>query len=530
MNKPQQKLKFFLYARKSSESEDRQMASIDSQMKELDKLAKELNLNIVGKFSESKSAKSPGRPIFNDMIERVKKGEADGIICWKLNRLARNPIDGGEIIWLLQEGIVQQIQTHGGRYNSEDNILMISVEFGMANQFIRDLSVDSKRGTLSKAERGWYPAFAPLGYLNTKDRGKGKQEIIVDPESFQNVRKVFDLALTNCHTVAKMLRIINDEWNMKNQFGRKVARNTIYRILSNPFYYGKFEYPKYSGNWYNGHHKPMITKKEFDELQVILGKKDKERPYKHYFPYTGMMKCGECGATITAEARVKKQKNGNIHNYTYYHCTKRINPSCSQRVITDEDLEDEIIKNLEKIDIPKTFINWTIEGVTKQIKKESSENKYDKAKVTIKYNLCVKKLNGLIEMRANNEIDVEEFSAMKKELNKEKSDLEDLIKDPKNETAERISKLKKDFSIAEDAQRKFSKATDYEKKETLSKLGSNLSLKDNNLFVKEEILHLMIRDVKPTVDVISARFEPPKSGLNKRTLEVMYSQSPTLLS
>ena len=527
MNKP--KTKFFIYARKSSEAEDRQMASIDSQIKELEKLAEELNLEVVKKFSESKSAKSPGRPIFNDMITRIEKGEADGILCWKINRLARNPIDGGQISWLLQEGNIQQIQTYGRCYNSDDNVIMMSVELGMANQFVRDLSVDSKRGTLSKAERGWYPAFAPLGYINNKEKGKGNKEIIIDPETFHNVRKIFNLALTNCHTVAKILDIVNNEWMMKNQFGRKVARNTLYRILSNPFYYGKFEYPKHSGSWYQGKHKPMITKKEYDKLQIILGRKDKQRPQKHEFPFTGMIRCGECGAMITAEERVKIQKNGNIHNYTYYHCTKRINPSCSQKTIRDNKLEDQIIGELEKIDLSKNFIEWTIDGVVKIIKEESSGNKHEKAKITKEYNLCVRKLKGLIAMRANNEIDKEEFSNMKTELNKEKLNLEGQIKNPKNETKERISKLKKDFSIAEDAQQKFLKASPFEKKVILSQLGSNLSLKDNNLFIQEEILLLLVKKIKPVVDDISGRFEPVKRCLNKRTSGVNYSQSPTLL-
>ena len=406
---------------------------------------------------------------------------------------------------------------------------MMSVELGMANQFVRDLKVDSKRGTTSKAERGWYPAFAPLGYLNTKDRGKGKQEIIIDPEKFKDVRKIFDLALTNCHTMAKILDIVNNEWMMKNQFGRKVARNTLYRILSNPFYYGKFEYPKHSGNWYQGKHKPMITKKEYDKLQIILGRKGKSRPQKHEFPFTGMIKCGECGAMITAEERVKIQKNGNVHNYIYYHCTKRINPSCSQKTIRDNELENQIIDELEKIDLSKDFIEWTIDGVTEIIKKESSDNKHKKAKLTKEYNLCVRKLNGLIAMRANNEINEEEFSNMKAELNKEKLNLEGQTKNPKSEAAERISKLKKDFSIAEDAQQKFLEASPFGKKVTLSKLGSNLSLKDNNLSIQEEILLLLVKKVKPVADDISGRFEPLETRINKRTLGVNYSQSPILL-
>ncbi|MEA1937456.1 MAG: hypothetical protein U9N04_05135 [Patescibacteria group bacterium] len=227
--------------------------------------------------------------------------------------------------------------------------------------------------------------------------------------------------------------------------------------------------------------------------------------------------------------KIKIQKNGNIHNYTYYHCTKRIDPTCSQKVITDTGLEDQIIDELKKIDLSKDFIKWTIDGVTEIIKKESSDNKYEKAKLTKEYNLCIRKLNGLIVMRANNEIDREEFSNMKAELNKEKLNLEDQLKNPKNETAERISKLKKDFSIAEDAQRKFTKASPFGKKVTLSKLGSNLSLKDNNLSIQKKILLLLVKKVKPVADNISGRFEPPKTRINKRTLGVNYSQSPILL-
>lgn len=149
--------KYILYARKSSESEDRQMASIDSQIRELKELASEYNADIIEILTESKSAKEPGRPVFNQMLAKLRRGEADGILCWKLNRLARNPIDGGEISWLLQKGKVKHILTHGRSYYPDDNVLMMQVELGMANQYVRDLSTDAKRGLTNKAVAGWYP-------------------------------------------------------------------------------------------------------------------------------------------------------------------------------------------------------------------------------------------------------------------------------------------------------------------------------------------------------------------------------------
>ena len=127
---------YFLYARKSTDVEDKQVRSIEDQLAVLRALAKEQNISIVREFVEKQSAKMPGRLVFNEMMERVEKGEAQGILCWKLDRLARNPVDGGQISWMLQRGIIAHIQTHERSYKPTDNILMMSVEFGMANQYI----------------------------------------------------------------------------------------------------------------------------------------------------------------------------------------------------------------------------------------------------------------------------------------------------------------------------------------------------------------------------------------------------------
>jgi len=180
-------IKYFLYARKSSESEDRQVASIESQIDVLKELAAREGLEIVQHFSESQSAKASGRPIFNKMMEEIAKGKAQGIICWKLDRLARNFIDGGQIIDLLQHGNIKSIKTNDRSYYPTDNVLMMAVEFGMANQFIRDLSTNTKRGLKNKAEKGWMPGRAPIGYINDKFGLQGEKKILKDPDRFDLV-------------------------------------------------------------------------------------------------------------------------------------------------------------------------------------------------------------------------------------------------------------------------------------------------------------------------------------------------------
>ena len=161
-------LRYIIYCRKSSEAEDKQVQSIESQLNELKRLAERLNLSVIDVFTESKSAKSPGRPIFNNILKKITQGKADGVICWKLDRLARNPIDGGLIIWMLQKGIIKHIQSFDRGYYPEDNVLLMNIEFGMANQYVLDLSVNVKRGMRQKVSEGWLPHRPPLGYLNNK--------------------------------------------------------------------------------------------------------------------------------------------------------------------------------------------------------------------------------------------------------------------------------------------------------------------------------------------------------------------------
>lgn len=159
-------MQYFLYARKSTDVEDKQILSIEAQLAELREIAKRENLSIAEEFIEKRSAKKPGRPVFGDMMARIQRGEAQGIICWKLDRLARNPVDDGLVRWSLQQATIQRIATPEKSYFPPDNVLLMSVEFGMANQYVRDLAANTARGLRQKVRRGEYPGLAPLGYLN----------------------------------------------------------------------------------------------------------------------------------------------------------------------------------------------------------------------------------------------------------------------------------------------------------------------------------------------------------------------------
>jgi site-specific DNA recombinase len=529
MNKDN-KIKYFIYARKSSESEDRQVQSIEDQVDELNKLAKNSDLNVVGVFRESKSAKAPDRPIFEEMLSKIRLGEANGILCWKLNRLARNPIDGGTISWMLQEGVVQHIQTYGRGYSPSDNVIMMSVEFGMANQFIRDLRVDTKRGLKAKAERGWSPTYQTLGYINNPIKAKGNKETIKDPERFDITRKMFDLMLAGNTTPPKILEIATNQWGLKNKKGKNVSRSTMYRILSDTFYYGEFEYPKGSGDWYKGEHEPMITREEYDKIQFLLrGDRKSTKPKKYDFAFRGPIKCGECNAMVTAEHKIKKQKNGNVHNYIFYHCTKRKDKNCSQKSIEEKKLSKQIEEVLNKIEIPESFNKWAISILKSQNEVEfvSRDKILDNQRK--EYDEVLKKIDNLIDMRADGELTKQEFEERKNKVTQEKERMNKLMKDTDERVSDWIEKAEKYFSFAENVTERFNTGSMEVRKGILSALGSNLYLKDGELKVELEKTWNIMEEMSCEVKKINEMFEPQKDVENKRTLEDLYSQSPMLL-
>ncbi len=524
------KIKYFIYARKSSESEDRQMASIDAQINELKRLAEEHNLNVADILSESKSAKNPvGRVVFNQMLERIHKGEAQGIICWKLNRLARNPIDGGQISWMLQQGAIQHIQTYGRSYYPNDNVIMMAVELGMANQFIRDLSVDTKRGLRAKAERGWYPTFATLGYMHNPYKKKGEKEILSDPDRFDLTRKMFDLMLTGRYSPSKIWKIAINEWRLTSRRDKKIALSTVYRIFHDPFYYGEFEYPKGSG-LRKGNHIPMITRQEFDRIQVLLGRKPTTRPKTYDFAFRGPIMCGECGAMVTAENKKKWQKNGNVHAYTYYHCTKRRNPNCSQGSIEELELQKQISHILGQVELPDDFCEWALDVLKSNNVVEAKGRTQIINSQRAGYDKVLKKLDALIEMRASRDITDEEFVKSKIAFLEEKRRLDMLMNDTSQRVDDWLVQAEKYFEFARTAKKTFDTTDSLEvKKGILMFLGSNLYLKDRKLTVSLEKPLILIKEASAEVKAMYERLEPLKNGLINIDLRDLYTQIPTML-
>lgn len=489
MTKHNTEIKYFLYARKSSESEDRQVQSIDDQINRLKKLAQDLGLDIKKIYVEAKSAKKPNnRPVFDEMLQRIENGDAGGILCWQINRLSRNPVDSGKLGWQLQQGILKSIQTIDRQYLPDDNVLLFSVETGVANQFILDLSKNTKRGMLSKLEKGWKTGVAPMGYLNDKEN----KIIIKDTERFNLIRKMWDLMLTGNYTPPKILDIANKDWQFitrktKRMGGKPLSRSGIYKVFTSIFYAGIIESKKVQ---YKGQHEPMVTIEEYDRVQIILGRKGKPRPKHHEFAFTGSIRCGVCGCLYTAEIKNKLLKSGEIREHTYYHCTRKTTKiKCNQRKnIKVVDLELLIEKEIEKYTILPEFLQWALEGLNKKNDTEIE----DRTKIyEMRHKTLVetqKELDELTKMRYRQLIDDEVFVKEKNLLQNRITQTKEQLRETETRAEKWLELTEKTFAFATYARKAFITAKGKEglerKKEILLALGKTPIMADQKLHIE----------------------------------------------
>lgn len=530
MNEKVMKTRHILYARKSTESEDKQVLSIDSQIDELTALAKRSGLDDFEVRMESYSAKAPGRSVFNSVLNDIERDKAQGIIVWHPDRLSRNSVDTGRIIYLFDLGKLHEIVTPSQVFrNTPSDKFLLSLLCSQAKLENDNKGLNVKRGLKAKAEHGVYPTGALVGYQNEKYGEKGYKTIHTDPERFGLVRRLFDLMLTGRHTPPQILRIANEEWRFTMPNGKKLGRSTLYRILSHSFYYGIFEYPVGSGSWYKGTHKSMITPEEYDRIQALLGQRGKPRPKSHLFAFTGMMRCGECGCMITAEEKTKRQKNGNVHHYIYYHCTKRRDPNCSQRCLEEKSLRKQVLTILDDIEIPPEFHDWAIKWFEKTGAKDTEHSRRITANLQVALREHTDKIDTLIDMRAGQEITEEELKRRKSALTKEKIRLELLLTRSKQKTMSLIDNAEECFSFARDASTKFKSGDHETRRRVVANLGSNPVLMNKTFAITVRKPLIPLQRAAKEVKKIHEGFEPLKIPMETKELERLYASKSHLL-
>ena len=328
---------YFVYCRKSTEDEDHQVLSIQSQMQELQKYAEREKLRVIATKEEAKSAKTPGRPVFSAMLSEIERGRAIGILAWHPDRLARNALDGGQIIQLLDTGTLADMRFPTYTFeNTSQGKFMLAIMFGQSKYYVDSASENVRRGNRTKREIGWLPNMAPIGYLNSRSQS-GEKIITADPDRFPLVQRLWRFFLTGSYSVTQLLDIATDQMGLrtlqrKRRGGMPLVVSGLYRLLTNPFYAGQIVH---QGQWYQGKHSAMVSMEEFDRVQALLGNGARARPIRHSFAYTGLIRCGNCGCSVTAEEHVNPYGS----HYVYYRCTKRRREFCEALPETEKPFQ-----------------------------------------------------------------------------------------------------------------------------------------------------------------------------------------------
>jgi len=513
---------YLIYCRKSSESEDRQMESIPAQISILREIAKTKGFKVLKTFKESKSAKKPGRPLFNELVELMDtRDDIKGVLCWKLNRLFRNPEDEGKVRQRLSDGRIDEIITPNKIYHEAESDFLMAVEGAEAQRFIKNLREDTKRGLNAKIEKGIFPGLAPVGYKNDIYMRQGEKTISPRPVYFPLMRKLFEFALTGNYSLVALVKEAK-KMGIKNSRDKYISKSQMSRVMSNPFYAKKFEYAGVL--YHNAKHKRMLTDEEFDTLQDILAGRSRPRKQKHDF-LTGLIRCGKCGNMITAETHTKHYKNGTSQVFEYYRCTSKAEDKCGNPYLSSTKLEEQVDQFLEGIVYDEDFVYWAIECLNEN-NKEQMETKSAKLEALQKeYTNTLAEMDNLLKLKISplnidgSVLSDAKFKCENDKLKVKRKKIKKQLKKLDKSVDRWVEFCSRSFNFAVRSRQKFEKGNMDDKKIILRSIGTNLILNDRKLEIYPRKPIVAMREAKLRALQQNISLEPNEFAKYKAQME-----------
>lgn len=525
-----------LYARKSDEDRNNQVRSIEDQKKELLEIIARENLPMPIVLEEEKSAKlAHNRPEFDKMIALLRKGKANAILVWSVNRLARNMTEGGMLQDMLSLGQVREIRTPHQTFQPGDNILPFILEVAQAAQYSLTLAVDVKRGLRGKVADGQLPQRAPEGYRNAQQvTGDILSNVILpDPERFDVVRRAWELLLSGHYSLARLQKTMNEDWGYTTRKsygkrparhfrvgGRPIAKSTLHRLLTNPFYAGYFSHKSAEGEMVKGSHLPMITPEEFQAAQAILKREGKARPQKREFPYTGLIFCARCGCQITAEEKAGRHGRG---HYIYYRCTNMRGGGCGYHAVRQEMLEERIGSLLDTLAFDEEAVAVARRNIQELYDEESARWHAVFEQRRRKREEAKRRLSGLLDMRLDEEIEGEIYEEKKAALQAEINHLK-LTEDSAERTLDWVREgCEEVVRYCEEAPAAFRLGETDKKRAIARVLGMRYLLRDDELEIELHPLLEPLRRVRQAE--ATAPTDAPAQTSQKPTMHIQWSKT-----
>ena len=466
--------RYILYLRKSTDRDDMQALSIDGQRTACLAYANTQNLAIVDTVVEHRSAKSPGRPEFASMLSRIEAGEADAILAYHPNRLARNSKDGGEIIYWLDIGTLKDLRFPTFWFeNTPQGKSMLGIEFAQSKRFSDDLSQVTKRGFHEKCLRGEFPGKAPRGYLNDPRH----KSIVVDRELAPLIREMFERYAAGTDTVESLRHFLKDRGVVSRKTkhgpgGLPIDDEIVRKMLSNPIYYGSFIF---AGVLYEGKHESIITKDLFDQVQKVIAVRVPTLPRApSHKPFTRLIRCGTCGMSITSETQ---------KGYTYYRCTRKSRTiDCTGPYVREELMNAMLTDLLLQHQLPESLGSRLLRHFEDQFRSASEGLEHVKLDLQTKKGELSRKLAVLTELYLDQRVDYHTYVQKQNALQSELTGLRAKLKNLDSGHIPWLEPVRKWISTAQRVHG-IAAAGNLESKRTLALeiFGSNLTLDGQKL-------------------------------------------------
>lgn len=510
-----------VYARKSSEAEDRQALSIESQISEDQALAKRQSIRVDedSVLSESHSAKMPyQRPVFEKLIKLIEKGSVQGIIAWHPNRLSRNAIDSARLVDLMDRGLLHEIVTPSQTFrNTPSDKFFFTMLTSQAKLENDNKGVDVKRGLRNKYEQGVMPGMAKVGYKNDYGK-KGSRKILPDPDRFEQVNKMFEMFLTGKYSVREIHQHSDEVLGLRTiqrtkEGGKPIKLSQLYRTLKDPYYAGFFYATNERGERQEYQVDPavprMITREQHYRILSMMGCTDRPRPqtHKNLSAYSGITKCKDCGGPVTAELKhqiicsgcrfkfsylnmkecpkcelsISKMKEAKYLRYIYLHCSRWGRKGCRQKSIEERDANDAMADYVrENLEISPALNEWCLAHLNELEKKDATLVK--DVRVSWERELTKKEheYDGLVSMHAKSLIEEEKFLRLATPI---RADIEAVKEKLKDTTSKHEDASERVFSLSVGLSDVFLSDNFDAKKDALIEISQNLTLSDKRLSV-----------------------------------------------
>lgn len=504
-------MRYVIYARRStSEKDERQVQSIEDQLRLAREHATRLGLSVELEITESVSAKEPyknapvsktkrpAREGFAQLIHLIESGKINGIVAWHPDRLSRNEIDAASLTHLIRTNRLQDLQFCNYTFNnSPEGIMMLQMALSQSQYYSSKLGVDVTRGLNSKIAKGWAPRIAPPGYRNDKHKEKGNKTISIDPQRFKTIRKVWDMALSGNYNTMQMLDILNNEWHYRSRPTRTrgdkpMSKSALYRMLSNVFYTGYFWH---NGTLHRGSHPPMITMQEFHQVQKLHLRQinpnvNVAKSHRKEFAFTGLIRCSSCNGQVTAQETIKR--SGQV--YTYYHCQSR-GGICGWKNLSETQLEEQIVTWLQDVTVLPEFIEWAWHAHGEWMRGfKATQSESQQRNKTLSVSLETQ-LDNLLSLKLRDLITDEEYKIKKAKLLEEKAAISGEVTEGIDEMEARVKSVMENVTVfMSRAVNAFTEGDPAVKRAYLHAIGSNYQIKHGNLVWQPHPLLLSVKN------------------------------------